>query len=417
MEARASLIALYEEVVHALGARRLSREACLRGALPDPLPGGRLFVLGIGKVSAELYLGACDAFGELPAVLAIPQGTPTPPQQALCVVGGHPLPTAGSLAAGEALLHAATQLGPKDVALVLLSGGGSALAESTPLLLPDLLAVNDALLRSGAPIEEMNLVRAHLSRLKGGGLARALFGAGVRRGAALVAVDVPKGGMRAVSSGPASADPGTYQGALNATYARKLALPEAALSLLRAGARGEYPETLKPGEPADFLDHQMLCDMTSPAREAAQRAQRPCLQLPLVSGPLEEFARRLTDAAQAQPGILLVASGEPELRIPATAPAGGRAQHLALWMARALRGTRAAFLAAGTDGRDGNTSAAGAAVDGESWDEAERRGLHPDQALASFGATPLLEALGRAIPARHSEAHCGELYLLLSALP
>lgn len=413
MEAREQLIALYVEVVHALGARRLSRQACLRDLLPEPLPGGRRFVLGIGKVAAELYLGARDALGELPAVLAVPEGSPGPPEVQGSIVGGHPLPTAGSLAAGEALLRAASALGPKDAALVLLSGGGSALAESTTLALPDLLLVNDALLRSGAPIEEMNLIRAHLSRLKGGGLARALFEAGVRRAVALVAVDVPKGGVRAVSSGPAAPDHGTYQGALEVIRRREIALPEAALKLLHAGARGQLPETLKPGEPADFIEHQVLCDMTSPSREAARRAGRTCLQLPLVSGPLDEVARSLIAAARAQPGRLVVASGEPELRIPAAAPAGGRAQHLALLVARALRGQRADFLAAGTDGHDGNTSAAGAVVDGKTWDEAERRGLRPAEALASFAATPLLEALGLTIPERHSQAHCGELYLLL----
>ena len=86
-------------------------------------------------------------------------------------------------------------------------------------------------------------------------------------------------------------------------------------------------------------------------------------------------------------------------------------------MARSLRGQRAAFLAAGTDGHDGATNAAGAAVDGTTWEEAERRGLRPAEALASFGAAAVLGALGAGIPARHSESHCGELYLLLRALP
>src|SRR5204863_7697879 len=155
-----------------------------------------------------------------------------PPDDAappMLVGGSHPVPDEGSIRAGTALLDAARSLGPGDATLLLVSGGGSSLAEvpRPGLSLPDVRAVNEALLRSGAPIEEMNCVRAHLSKLKGGGLARALHESGVTRALALVAVDVPRGGMAAVSSGPASADRTTCDDAR--AIARKYALPEAAL--------------------------------------------------------------------------------------------------------------------------------------------------------------------------------------------
>ncbi len=175
---------------------------------------------------------------------------------------------------------------------------------------------------------------------------------------------------------------------------RQYRLPEAATRV---------HETLKPGEPADFVEPEVVCDLRSPALESG---------LPLwgelpVRGSLDDFAARLAASAGS-----LAASGEVEVTVPASAPPGGRDQHLALLMAAKLRGQRAAFLAAGTDGRDGPTASAGAVVDGSTWEEAERRGLAPARALADFDAGRVLGALGLLIPARHTGAHAGDLFLL-----
>ena len=386
------LLALYEEVVGALNARDLARAAAARA--PRPAPGGRLAILGLGKVAAELYEGVR---GEGEAVLVVPRDAPAP-AGAKVLRGGHPVPDAASIVAGESLLQAAGSLGPLDAALLLISGGGSALAEAPhpDLSLDDVRTVNQALLNSGAPIEEMNCVRAHLSRFKGGGLARALHARGLMRARALVAVDVPIGGVRAVSSGPAIADTTSSADAL--ALVRKYSLPAAATRVR---------ETLKPGEPADFIEHEALCDLRSPAIEASRRRGLRMLESP-VRGSVEAFA----DSLLRERGFTC-ASGELEVRVPAGAPPGGRDQHLALLVARNLRGeTGSAFLAAGTDGRDGPTAAAGAMADGSTWDEAERRGLQPARALAEFDAARVLSALGLLIPERHTGAHAGDLYLL-----
>jgi hydroxypyruvate reductase len=229
----------------------------------------------------------------------------------------------------------------------------------------------------------------------------------VRRARALVLVDVPRGGAPAVSSGPAAADPTTFADARAIVRRRSVDLSPAAAALLE---RGE--ETLKPGEPADFVAHDVLCDMSSPAREAARLWSGGAEVAPIVAGSLEEVAARHAAALDGPPR-LVCASGEPELRVPGSAPPGGRAQHLALLMARALRGRNAAFLAAGTDGRDGNTEAAGAAVDGSTWDEAVRRGLDPERALTRFDSASVLSSLGATIPRLRTGAHAGELHLVL----
>lgn len=385
------LVGIYHRVLTALDARELTRAAAARA--PQPAPGGRLLVLGIGKIAAEMCAGAGCTAG---AVLVVPRDAPAV-HGPLVLHGGHPLPDQGSLQAGEALLAAAAAATPEDAVLLLLSGGGSALAEAPRpgLSLDEIRQINLALLRSGAPIEEMNCVRAHLSRLKGGGLARALHEAGVRRALALVAVDVPVGGTAAVSSGPAAADKTSSADAL--ALVDKYRLPEAARRV---------HETLKPGEPADFIPHEAISDLRSPALEAA-RAGFTVLESP-VRGTVEAFAGRLATLRGD-----IAASGELEVRVPTGAPPGGRDQHLALLMARALRGEPgASFLAAGTDGRDGPTDSAGALVTGTTWDEAERRGLNPSRALAEFDAGRVLRALGLLLPSRHTGAHAGDLFLL-----
>ena len=380
------LLALYEEVVAALDATELTRAR----RLPEPLPGGKLWLLGLGKVAAEM----CEGVPHEDALLVVPPDAPAP-RNARVLRGSHPLPDAASLQAGEALLAEAQRIPPEDAVLLLISGGGSALAEA-PHAGVDVRALYDALLRSGAPIEEMNCVRSHVSRLKGGGLARALYGRGVRRAKALVAVDVPVGGVRAVSSGPAAADPTTCADARDLIGRYSLPLRDQ-----------ELRETLKPGEPADFIEHEPICDLRSPALLASRRSGCSLLDSP-VRGSVQSFAQKL-EAARG----FLAASGELEVQVPRAAPPGGRDQHLALLMARAIRGEPgAAFLAAGTDGRDGPTDSAGAMVDGSSWDEAERRGLAPARALAEFDAARVLGALGLLIPARHTRAHAGDLFLL-----
>lgn len=371
---------VYDGVVAALNARKLVQER-MRGK-PD-------LILGLGKVAAEM----CPPELTSRAVLVVPRDAPDV-RGARVLRGGHPLPDEGSVAAGEELLRAASQA--HGEVLLLISGGGSALAEAPRpgVDLALLRKVNDLLLRSGATIEEMNVIRAHISRLKGGGLAKALHAGGVRTARALVAVDVPIGGFPAVASGPATADPSTCDDARR--LAAKYGLPEL-----------PFVETLKKGSADDFVEHEAICDLRSPALWAEKEGFK-LLDSP-VTGTVDEFLARLA----ALPAGAYAASGELTQKVPKNAPPGGRDLHLALLMAQELRGKPGAeFLAAGTDGRDGPTDAAGAIVTSETWDDAVRRGLHPERALAEFDAVRILQTLGCTIPSRHTGAHAGDLFLL-----
>ncbi|HEV7499971.1 MAG TPA: glycerate-2-kinase family protein, partial [Vicinamibacteria bacterium] len=230
-------------LVHA--ALRLHGRRLLAGGASYALGPGRLVLVAAGKASVAMAQAAEDVLGaRLTDALAVSNAPGAELGRTRLLLSGHPLPDARGLAAAaavEALLHG---LRPVDTVLVLLSGGASALlpAPAPGLSLEDKVAVTAQLLRAGADISELNTVRKHLSRLKGGGLARTAFPARV---VALVLSDVVGDDLSTIASGPTVADPTTYADALRVLDERGLraSIPRAARQHLEAGARGGRPET------------------------------------------------------------------------------------------------------------------------------------------------------------------------------
>jgi glycerate 2-kinase len=410
------LEAIYREALEELSGERLARAAvaACAGAL-QPDPGGRVRVLALGKAAAAMARGAAGLAWPLEGVAASASAGAVPDGVELAL-GAHPLPDARSLRAGEALLAAASRQRPSDRLLALVSGGGSAIAAAPApgLTLDDERAASQALLRSGAPIDAMNAVRKHLSRLKGGLLGAAC---GQPRGLALILCDVPSGDLAAVASGPFCADPTTFDQALEAVRAYRVELDAAARLYLEAGARGEAPETLKPGDPRlAHLAPRLLASPPDLARAAARRARTrgtPCdCEERAFSGDLGELAARLLARALSGPPGMLAIAGEPALAIPPGVGSGGRMQHLALTLARALAGRRFRALCAGSDGRDGDTPHAGAVVDGETARRAQALGVDLDRVLARFDSAAACRSLGAALPAFDSGTNLCDLVLL-----
>ena len=219
---------------------RLSRAGLQVGGARMPFPKGRVFVLAFGKAAPAMAEAALDvlAGSEIIGLVASPSGAAVGSLEA--VAAGHPLPDAGSLRAGGRLLALATAAGPHDLVLVLVSGGGSALAESPApgLRLEDLDQVNRALLRSGAPITEVNTVRRHLSAFKGGRLAAAAAPALL---VTLILSDVVGSPLEAIAGGPTVPDPTTFADALAVLARWKVAPPPAVLAALRAGSGRPAP--------------------------------------------------------------------------------------------------------------------------------------------------------------------------------
>lgn len=295
------------------------------------------------------------------------------------------MPNAGSLAAGRVTWRMLGRAAAGDTVLVLLSGGASSLLvlPAVGITLRDKIHTGELLLRSGATIAEVNSVRKHISRLKGGGLVRR---AGRARVYCLLLSDVIGNSPSVIGSGPAASDPTTYADAWRVLERRRLldAVPERVRRHLRRGIRGRLPETLKPGE--GRARHVLLGDVRVALAAAAECARASGLEPEIMTTSLAGdtraaarwFAAKLRSrASRGGRDRCILAGGETTVEVRGSGR-GGRNQEFALVLAEELAGLRGVFcLSAGSDGIDGPTDAAGAFVDGDTLARANRLGLSP----------------------------------------
>lgn len=361
-------------------------------------------MVGAGKAAARMADGVAAALPRtsLAGLLVAPSGPEHPPAPLRFLHGSHPLPDERSLAAGEALWQCLATA-PADVpVLCLISGGASSLVvhPRPPLTLRDKLAVNELLLRCGAPIEEINTVRKHLSLIKGGGLLRAAGGRPVQT---LALSDVVGDDPAVIGSGPAVPDPTTHADALAILARRGIMdrVPAAVLELLRRGTRGEVEETVKPGDPVAAAAPVAVIGRNDVALRAAAAAARrlgyePVIEATPLVGDTTQAATAWAQRVRAQPADrrwCLLAGGETTVVVRG-AGRGGRNQEFALAAAPDLAGCPVAALSAGTDGIDGPTDAAGAFVDGRTIERARRAGLDWSAALRANDSYAFFAALG-----------------------
>ncbi|HXX47144.1 MAG TPA: glycerate-2-kinase family protein, partial [Myxococcota bacterium] len=318
MSARDALVELHGAALAAVHAGRALERALARRELGR----GPFALVAAGKAACAMAEAARAALGDrIARGLATTKDGHARGLPGLAVrEAGHPLPDARSEAAAREALALAGSLAPDEALLVLISGGASALwcAPAPGLSLADKRRTTELLLRSDADIHALNTVRRHLSALKGGGLARAARG----RALHLFAVSDVRGDAPGdIGSGPASADPTRFADALEVLRARALAdeLPPAALGHLERGARGELPETLKPGDPA--LAHAEATVIASlgdaldaAAAAAGARGLRARVLREALYGEVGAVAQQLAAEvrrARADGQDLLVAGGEP----------------------------------------------------------------------------------------------------------
>jgi glycerate 2-kinase len=390
-----------------LVSRALRREGqLLRLVLGDVTRAhpGPVLLVAAGKAALAMASAAAAEARPRRGVVVVPHALRAAGPPGVAVLGGaHPVPDAAGVAATRELIATVESAGREELVLTLLSGGASALlvAPAGRLTLADMQAVTGALLRSGADIAALNTVRKHCSRIAGGGLARsARHAAGVWT---LVLSDVVDDDLATIASGPTVADPTTFADALQVldSWLDPAAVPPAVREHLDAGRAGAYVETIKPGDA--LLDHavtRVIAGNRTAVTAAAAAARDRGYELHVAPEPLHgdaaDAGRRVAAALRALPRdrpVAYVAGGETTVRV-VPGGCGGRSQHLALAAGVAMVGEAGIVLAAGTDGVDGPTDAAGACVDGSTVDRARRCGLDPDAALAATNSHPVLAATG-----------------------
>jgi hydroxypyruvate reductase len=371
---------------------------------------GRVVVIAAGKASVAMSRGLAEAFPErrLEGLVVAHAGADSAPRGFEVLQGGHPLPDPGSVRAGGRALAIAESLAADDLLLFLLSGGASALLAlpAEGVSLEEKREITRLLLRSGATIREMNCVRKHLSRVKGGRLAGA---AAPARVTALILSDIVGDPIEEIGSGPTAPDPTSYAGALHILEARGVldAAPAGVRRHLEEGAAGRVPETPKPGAGVFArVGNHVVASVSLAIEGAAAEAERSGYAPFVLSSAIEGEAREIGRVYAAilaemrrsgrpvRPPSCLLAGGEPTVTVRG-AGTGGRSQELALAAAGALDGVEGVLLlAAGTDGRDGPTEAAGGLVRGDTAARARMQGLSIEAALRENDAHSVLDALG-----------------------
>lgn len=413
---RALLLDLYEGAV---GAAHPA--ACLAGHLPDVPADCRLVIVGAGKaaaamaVTAERHYLAAGVIGQVVGCLTPPYGYAATlgeaaPEHLAIAEARHPTPDAASEeAAGRA--HAlAISARDKDILLVLLSGGASSLwAAPAGIDLATKTALTRGLLKSGADIHEMNTVRRHLSRIKGGRLAAA--GARASRILTLAISDVPGDDPATIGSGPTVPDPTSLADArniLNRLAPRMEALGLDAPASVRRALDDPENETPKPGDPIfDRSEYRIIATPRMALDRAARLARDAGYKVidlgDEVTGEASEVAaehaRMALEARQRGERVAILSGGELEVTVRNRDGRGGRSQEYALALALAIDGVgQIAAIAADTDGIDGGdgqiTDPAGAIVDGGTVSQGQARHMSAAKALDNNDATTYFEAIG-----------------------
>ncbi len=380
-------------------------------------PKGRCLVVGAGKASAsmasalEMYAKTYWPQVKLEGVVLTRYGHASPTSHIQIIEAGHPVPDQAGMNGAKAIYALTQQLKPGDVLIALVSGGGSSLLTlpQEGISIDDMRQTTEALLRSGAPIEEMNIVRKHLSAILGGNLARVAIAHGARVEALLIS-DVTGDSPADIASGPCAADYSTYQDALAIFEKYRLGkdeIPASVLNHLKQGLAGEKPETLKD---SDLISAQVANHVIATAYKSLEAAAdyvrsqgyEPIVLGDTITGEAQAVGISHAQLAkehlskQADKPLALISGGECTVTIPAGIKGrGGRCSEYLLSLFAASNDLpHLAALAADTDGIDGSEKNAGAWFTNDVRQDSLVKGITPEPFLAAHDCYGFFAELG-----------------------
>ena len=390
-----------------------------------------IWIIGTGKAAAAMARALEDLLEDRvhSGLITVKYDHLEPLRTVRIIEAGHPVPDENGCTGAREILSLAQAAGPHDLVFCLISGGGSALMPlpGKGLTLTDKQATSRVLLSCGASIHEMNTIRKHLSAIKGGHLAAAVYPAEL---CTLILSDVVGDDLDIIASGPTVADPGTFQDALAIIKRYSIAnrLPEAVIQYLTDGVAGEISES--PKQTAKCFDraYHLIVGSNRQCVQAARREAEIRGYQTLVLSSLMEGETRDVARVHGAMGREILASGNP-IASPACLISGGettvtlkgkgrggRNQEFALAAALDIEGTReVVILSGGTDGTDGPTDAAGAIADGHTTTRAKAAGMDPWRHLVDNDAYPLFERLGDLLLTGPTNTNVMDLRLVLAS--
>ncbi|MBL7699917.1 MAG: glycerate kinase [Chitinophagaceae bacterium] len=363
-----------------------------------------IYVAGAGKATAAMAYEVEKILGThlTEGVIAVRDVVDVPLKYTRTIVGGHPLPDRNSVVAAEEIVKLLGKLKKHDLLIFLLSGGASSLMMDIPegLFLPDVILVLDRLMKRGATIHELNVVRKHLSELKGGQLVKKCSGAMV---VAFIMSDVIGNDPQLIGSGPTTGDESTFEDAMGILekYDLRKDAPYSILSYLEKGINKTIPANPSPGDPVfKHTRNNIIADNRKALNAAKEKAGELGYEAHIItdslSGFAEEAAKEWVSKASSlrRKKICMIAGGETTVKVKGTGK-GGRSQQFALTAAVALKNSsEITLLAAGTDGSDGPTDAAGAFADSNTYARAKEQGLDAQAFLENNDAYHFFERTG-----------------------
>jgi glycerate 2-kinase len=370
----------------------------------------RVHAVGAGKASAPMARALEGIVGDRLAggVVNVKYGHTIALERIELIEAGHPIPDENGMRGAERMVDLLVGADSSDLVFCVISGGGSALLPlpQPGISLADKQETVRILLSSGASIHEINAVRKHLSRIKGGQLARAACPATV---ISLILSDVVGDDLDVIASGPTVPDSRTFQDcvAILDAYRIRTRMPESVLRHLRAGLEGRVAETPKPGDPAFARTHNRVVGSNMEAiraceQEAIRLGYRTLILSSMIEGDTRHVARMhgaiareiVKSGRPVHPPACILSGGETTVTITGSGT-GGRNQEFALATAIDIAGKGPiAVLSAGTDGTDGPTDAAGAFADSATVARARKAGLAPGVFLDNNDAYNLFKPLG-----------------------